>query len=784
MAITASVVFVLIVLFVMVGLDVADKLSSVFAMLAGLPVFAYTVYRDVSRGAAPGREAEDDAFRRLGTAVRKQWEDEAAIRSLWSPKPIRIRWSTTRRPVQASASAILGEDAVGGRPLRVRASGEGEDLAAAVRALPARQLVVIGEPGSGKTALAMRLVVNLLEHPGPDEPLPVLLPLSSWDLEVPLDAWMAERLVEDHDFLRSGAVAGRLIEDGRIMPVLDGLDEMDAALMPKAIKLIDQAVGDDRPLVVTCRSAEFENAVTASNRFFRRALVVELEPVELDDAVAFLRRMPRDGDERWAEVISWLREHPEGALAQALETPLMVDLLRDVYEDPDTDPKELFTDERFTEREAVEEHLLDRFVPAVYSEFHPDRRYTARQAGKWLGFLAVQLCWQGTRDLAWWRLRSPIVSVAAGLVVGFGGWLMASIPFGFWAGLLTATTTGVAAAVAAQYRWTDVAMDERRAADQRSILRRNLAASALVVAFAGAAVGGLIGFFFLGQGYEPSRFAGYLVTWAVLFGLGSGLSTAWGSYQLSRAWFALTGRIPFRLMTFVDHAHRRGVLRRAGAIHQFRHARLQDHLSGGTPFSQPADDREPAAERASQWWLSSVSRLAAVGLVTVLTLVIVAAASTVSGVDVVAGTRPKAELQENPTCDHQSNTNCTSTQVLTWRLAPGSAPQTTVFHVGKADSGRPVTSFGGSLSAGGCPGVDLRMTLVVNGERRTVSTARQGNRNFPDLGGLESKIGDRFAFTFQRLDSKPCDAKVVWTGPAAIRATLTRLRDRFGGTDS
>jgi hypothetical protein len=32
-------------------------------------------------------------------------------------------------------------------------------------------------------------------------------------------------------------------------------------------------------------------------------------------------------------------------------------------------------------------------------------------------------------------------------------------------------------------------------------------------------------------------------------------------------------------MTFLGDAHRRGVLRQAGAVYQFRHARLQDHLA-------------------------------------------------------------------------------------------------------------------------------------------------------------------------------------------------------------
>ena len=43
--------------------------------------------------------------------------------------------------------------------------------------------------------------------------------------------------------------------------------------------------------------------------------------------------------------------------------------------------------------------------------------------------------------------------------------------------------------------------------------------------------------------------------------------------------FAVNGNLPWRLMGFLEDAYLRGVLRRTGAEYQFRHARLQEHLS-------------------------------------------------------------------------------------------------------------------------------------------------------------------------------------------------------------
>lgn len=64
-------------------------------------------------------------------------------------------------------------------------------------------------------------------------------------------------------------------------------------------------------------------------------------------------------------------------------------------------------------------------------------------------------------------------------------------------------------------------------------------------------------------------------------GLGTVLSlTAWGQWTVfARLWLPLTGRLPRTAMEFLEDAHRRGVLRKAGAIYQFRHTRLQQHFA-------------------------------------------------------------------------------------------------------------------------------------------------------------------------------------------------------------
>jgi hypothetical protein len=120
---------------------------------------------------------------------------------------------------------------------------------------------------------------------------------------------------------------------------------------------------------------------------------------------------------------------------------------------------------------------------------------------------------------------------------------------------------------------------------------RNVVAHLLIWALVFGFGGGLVGLLTVGPGNGLT--AGFLVGLlsGLVYGLeaafGGGLGyalslSAWGQWlALARIWLPLTGRLPWKLITFLDDACERGVLRKAGAVYQFRHAQLQDHLMAG-----------------------------------------------------------------------------------------------------------------------------------------------------------------------------------------------------------
>jgi hypothetical protein len=68
---------------------------------------------------------------------------------------------------------------------------------------------------------------------------------------------------------------------------------------------------------------------------------------------------------------------------------------------------------------------------------------------------------------------------------------------------------------------------------------------------------------------------------AIVAALGSTAGGAWPRYVEARLRLAVRRRLPWRTMSFLSDAHRRGVLRQVGAAYQFRHIRLQEQLAVG-----------------------------------------------------------------------------------------------------------------------------------------------------------------------------------------------------------
>ena len=121
-------------------------------------------------GGGPGlAQVADD----LAAAVGNQWSQEAAVRRLNDPYPLPVSWAAADQDLTDTWDSLVKLAASGAGwpappPARAWAAGpddlagEGSELADVLGRVPTGRLVVLGEPGAGKTMLMVRLVLDLL----------------------------------------------------------------------------------------------------------------------------------------------------------------------------------------------------------------------------------------------------------------------------------------------------------------------------------------------------------------------------------------------------------------------------------------------------------------------------------------------------------------------------------------------------------------------------------------------------------------------------------------------
>ncbi|GCE11156.1 toll/interleukin-1 receptor domain-containing protein [Tengunoibacter tsumagoiensis] len=189
------------------------------------------------------------------------------------------------------------------------------------------RLLILGAPGAGKTTLLLQLAKTLLERAERDalHPVPVVFVLSSWaQKRLPLQEWLIEELKVRYQIPQK--IAQHWLREQRILPLLDGLDEVSSTVRLTCIKAINsylEQLTDHSPLILTSRSAEYGQLSTLVN--LRKA--VSVQPLSQEQIEYYLR----PGGERVAGIRHAFRE--DSTLAEMAKTPLLLSIFVLAYLD-------------------------------------------------------------------------------------------------------------------------------------------------------------------------------------------------------------------------------------------------------------------------------------------------------------------------------------------------------------------------------------------------------------------------------------------------------------------
>jgi hypothetical protein len=181
-----------------------------------------------------------------------------------------------------------------------------------------------------------------------------------------------------------------------------------------------------------------------------------------------------------------------------------------------------------------------------------------------VGTIGLRSPSRGIRGMRWSKVGC-LTGAAAGISIGTVVALTSSPRAGLIAGLVAVSVGGFAAGL----EGVPAGLAEV-AAGPAELLARDRGTCWLVAVIGGSAFG-------LGAGLGV-RFPVGLAAGLTVGLVAASIQASWLPFSLARLWFAGTGRLPLRLISFLRDAHKRGILRQEGGIYQFRHVELQRRL--------------------------------------------------------------------------------------------------------------------------------------------------------------------------------------------------------------
>lgn len=309
-------------------------------------------------------------------------------------------------------------------------------------------LLILGEPGSGKTITLVQLAGLLLDRAAQNSaaPVPVVVPLISWAVNrKPLEKWLRSELAR-HYGLSTRNTLELLAEGKRLTLLLDGLDEVRAEARVECLAAINDfksAFAAD--LVVCCRLAEYEELPEK----LRLTDALRILPLNTGQIDAYFGAF----GERLDSLRRSVREQPE--LRELAATPLMLNILATLYSSDERLAKVSLSASRDVWRDAIfaryvrmmfqrKEHSMADGRPVL-----DEAPFTEAQAVHWLQQIARRMAEHNVATLFLERLHPRWVTTWPVLTLSLWGLciVFAGLRYGLRYGVSDGVVAGVAAGV-------------------------------------------------------------------------------------------------------------------------------------------------------------------------------------------------------------------------------------------------------------------------------------------------------------------------------------------------
>ncbi len=444
-----------------------------------------------------------------------------------------------------------------------------------------RTLLILGEPGSGKTITLLKLTRVLIARAERDinHLIPVVLNISSWRIDkqttqkqkqkTPAD-WFADWIVEElntwynvpKEFFQN------CLKRQQLLFLLDGLDEVKAEYRDSciaALKAFHQNYGAE--LVVCSRIKDYE---ALSNRLNFR-IAIYIRSLTLEQVCRYLDNADAD--------LTGLRAliAEDTALQELAKSPLMLHIMTLAYQRVAVEDLPKF--------EVLEERRKQLFDDYIEKMFHrPNRRkikkiYSEAQTKRWLIWLAqrmiqqsqtvfligkMQPYWLDNRrhKLIYWLIGLLPFWLIFGLFIGLSGELIGALIIGLIFGLLQLNQ---------EINNPEIEIEIKTSPNQG--IWESLQGAVIVGLSVGLSVGLIVG---LNRGFREGLMAGLIGV--LLGGLKPGGRVCIQHFTL-RLILYFNNYIPWNYAHFLNYATDRIFLQKVGGGYIFIHRMLMEHFA-------------------------------------------------------------------------------------------------------------------------------------------------------------------------------------------------------------
>ncbi|AOY82996.1 NACHT domain-containing protein [Moorena producens JHB] len=465
-------------------------------------------------------------------------------------------------------------------------------------------LLILGEPGSGKTTTLLKLAQDLIARAEQDtnQLIPVVFNLSYWTnkrdmipdwlLEkvgnksylpkeiretlvkkrrlLPFADWLVEELGNKYDV--PNKIGKTLVKKQRLLPLLDGLDEVKVEYRDDCIATLNKFKQDyGAELVVCSRIKDYE---ALSNRLnFQQAVYIRLLTSKqvghyLDsfgDYFTGLRTLIKK-DKEWKK------------LAQS---PLMLNIMTLAYQGVAVEdlPRIDVVEER-------RKQLFDAYIKKMFKRRKTNQRYKKAQVKHWLIWMAQRMVEESQtvflieKMQPYWLVnikQKRIYRLMGGLMAALMFGLMAALMFGLMAALMFGLMFGLI------FRLEDSEIETKITLNQgiRKSLCNAITVSLkvwLMVVLTGGLMGGLMGG--LTGGLTGGLMVGLIE--GLFLGLMNGGQACIQHFSL-RLVLYFNNCIPWNYARFLDYAADRIFLQKVGGGYIFIHRMLMEHFAEMKP---------------------------------------------------------------------------------------------------------------------------------------------------------------------------------------------------------